>query len=231
VSPWSVFAWLHFLAGGVCHQIPVHSLQIGDTPLPLCARDTGTYLGLTLAGGTILLLRRGRAGLLPSWPLLAVFAGLIAGWAADGLNSYLALMGLPHAYEPSNTLRLLTGTLEGMALAFVIWPVAAFAFWRAPEPRRVIRAQELAVLVAVALLVVAVLSQPWAVPRYLAGLLSGLGLVGMFALLNALLLTVALRREGTCEKPTDVLWLLATGLLPALVELVLLSLLRHQLLG
>jgi uncharacterized membrane protein len=231
VSTWSVFAWLRFLAGGVCHQIPSHSLQVGGVPLPLCARDTGTYLGLIMAMAAILALRRSRASLLPSRPLLAILAGFFLAWAADGANSYLALLGLAHAYEPSNALRLLTGTLEGIALLLLIWPVAAFTFWRQPDQRRVIRGRELAGLAAAAVLVTAVASQPWPLPRYVAGLLSGLGLVGMFALLNALLLAIALHREGSGEKPADVLRLLALALAPAVAELVLLSLLRHWLLG
>lgn len=228
---WRVLEWVRFLGGGVCHQIADRSLQVAGRPLPLCARDTGTYLGALLALAAILLLRRARASLLPSWPALVALACFFVAWAVDGLNSYLALLGLPHAYEPQNTLRLLTGSLQGQALMLLVWPLSAFAFWRAPERRPVVGAHELAVLAAAAALVAAVLSQPWAAPRYLAGVLAGLGLVGMFALLNALLLAVALRREGTCEKPADLLRLLALGLLPALAELVLLSLLRHWLLG
>jgi len=231
MSPESVLNWLRFLGGGVCHQIPARSLQVAGTPLPLCARDTGTYLGLILALAVLLLRGRARAGLLPSWPLLIVLAGFFLAWGADGLNSYLELLGLPHLYEPHNALRLLTGTLQGMALLLVVWPVAAFTFWRTPENRRVIHARELAGLVVAALLVTAILSQPWAVPRYVAGVLSGLGLVAMFTLLNSLLLAVALHREGSGEKPADVLRLLALALAPALLELVLLSLLRHHFLG
>lgn len=231
MSLWSVLDWLHYLGGGVCHQIPGRTLQIAGVPLPLCARDTGTYLGLLLALAAILLLGRARASLPASWPLLIVLAMFFVAWAADGLNSYLVLLGQPHVYEPQNTLRLLTGTLQGMALMLVVWPVAAFTFWRTTEVRRVIRAPELAALLVAALFVVALLSQPWAAPRYAAGVLSGLGLVGMFTLLNALLLAVALRREGMGEKPADVLRLLALALAPALLELLLLSLLRHWLLG
>jgi len=224
---WSLLQLFHFLGGGVCHQLPERSLQIAGNPLPLCARDTGTYLGLVLALLAILLLRRTRASLVPSWPVLAVLGIFFVAWGADGLDSYLALLGARHVYEPSNTLRLLTGMLQGIALMIVIWPMAAFAFWRHPERQRVMRARELAILVAIGLGVVALLTQPLAVPLYLAGVLSGLGLVGMFTLLNGLLLTVALHREGTAEKASDVLRVLALAAVPALLELVILSLLRH----
>ncbi len=231
MSYWSLLDLFHFLAGGVCHQLPERSLQIAGSALPLCARDTGTYLGLVLGLLAVLLLRRSRAILLPSWPLLALFAAFFAFWGADGLNSYLTLLRLPHVYEPTNTLRLLTGILQGLALLLVIWPVAAFTFWRQAERVRVIRPGELAGLLALALGVVALLTQPLALPRDVAGVVSGLGLVGMFTLLNSLLLTVALHREGMAEKNRDVLRILAIALVPALAELVLLSLLRRWLLG
>jgi uncharacterized membrane protein len=231
VSAWSLLDVFHFLAGGVCHQIPGRSLQVDGLPLPLCARDTGTYLGLLLGLAAILCLRRLRASLVASWPLLVVFGLFFLAWAGDGLNSYLVLLGQQHLYEPHNALRLLTGALQGLALILVIWPVAAFTFWQQPERQRVINARELAALVAIVLAMVAVLTLPLPVPRYLAGLLSGLGLVAMFTLLNAMLLAVALHREGRADTPRAVLQLLALALLPALLELVLLSLLRHWLLG
>ncbi|HOG47648.1 MAG TPA: DUF2085 domain-containing protein [Anaerolineae bacterium] len=231
MSHWSLLDLFHFLGSGVCHQLPARSLQAGGHALPLCARDTGTYLGLALGLLAILLLRRARASLVASWPVLACCGLFFVAWGADGLNSYLVLLGQPHVYEPSNTLRLLTGILQGLALIIVVWPVAAFTFWRQAEHRRVIRGHELALLVGIALLVVALLSLPLDFPRYVAGILSGLGLVGMFTLLNTLLVAVALRREGTADTPRDVLRLLAIALVPALAELVILSLLRHWLLG
>ncbi len=231
MSPWSLLDVFRFLAGGVCHQLPERSLQAGGLTLPLCARDTGTYLGLLLGLGAIVAMRRARASLLPSWPVLAVLGAFLLAWAGDGLNSYLALLGWRHAYEPHNALRLLTGILQGLAIITVLWPVAAYTFWRHPEVRRVIEPRALVALVALAVALVALLTQPLAVPRYLAGVLSGLGLVGMFTLLNAMLAAVVLRREGTADKPRDVLRLMALALVPAVLELIVLSLLRHWLLG
>ena len=53
-------------------------------------------------------------------------------WALDGLNSFLALMGLPHLYAPSNLLRLITGALEGITIAAILLPAINITLWRAP---------------------------------------------------------------------------------------------------
>ncbi|MCD6518573.1 MAG: DUF2085 domain-containing protein [Anaerolineae bacterium] len=52
--PPGYYTTIHFLLSGICHQLPSHSLYLQGHPLPLCARCTGTYLGLVL---TFLLLR------------------------------------------------------------------------------------------------------------------------------------------------------------------------------
>ena len=56
-------------------------------------------------------------------------------WAVDGLNSFLTFFpGLPHLYEPRNLLRLITGTLEGLAIAALMLPIANLSLWAAPAP-------------------------------------------------------------------------------------------------
>ncbi len=173
-----------------------------------------------------------RSKLLPRWPILALFALFFLAWGLDGLNSYLTLFpGLPHLYEPYNNLRLLTGTLQGLALSLVLWPVAAFTFWRQSKPVRIVSPLELSILLGVALAVVWLVAGGAPVVLYAAGLLSTLGLVSLFVLLNTLLLTVVLGREGTFDRFSQVLPLLAAALLLATIELVLLSLLRHLILG
>jgi len=222
---------LRFMGGGVCHQLPARSLQVAGQTLPLCARCTGTHLGAMIGLLTVLLHGRARASLLPRWPVLLLCGLFFLAWGIDGLNSYLALFpGAPYLYEPANPLRLLTGLLEGLSLTLVIWPVVAFTLWRHPKPVPVVSLPEFAASVLAGVAVVVLLSFHLPGLLYLGGVVSILGLLTLFALLNALLLVVALRREGTLDTSRQALRLLAGTCLLGAGELVLLSLLRHWLL-
>ena len=105
-------------AYAVCHRIGDRSFFVAGRQLPLCARCSGTYLG-ALAGLVVLGARgHGRARDLPGLRYLLVLGLFFLAWGFDGANSYLTLFpGLPHLYEPHNLLRLITGTLEGLAIS------------------------------------------------------------------------------------------------------------------
>ena len=106
----------------VCHQIDLRSFHLGVRSLPLCARCSGMYLGAILTFAFYLARGRGRAGLMPGRPVLAVLAVFFLAWAVDGVNSYLHFFpGLRGLYEPTNTLRLITGSLVGVVMATVVY--------------------------------------------------------------------------------------------------------------
>jgi uncharacterized membrane protein len=223
---------LRILGGGVCHQLPERSLQVAGTTLPLCARCTGTYLGALVGLLTVVLRHRTRASLLPRWPVLALFAAFFLWWGVDGLNSLMALYpGLPHLYEPSNTLRVLTGTLQGLTLSLILWSVVGFALWRQPRAEPVVGLGELGAAALIAGLLVALLSLDLPGLLFAAGVLSALGLLSLFTLLNALLLALVLRLERKIDDRRQAMALFGGASLLAAAELVLLSLLRHRLLG
>ncbi len=223
---------LRYLGGGVCHQLPERSLQLWGTTLPLCARCSGSYLGAVIGLLTIALRRRVRASLLPPWPALGLFGAFFLAWAIDGLNSYLTFFpGVPHLYQPLNALRLLTGTLQGLALVLVIWPVVAFTLWRKPRRERVVGLGETAICVAASLAAVFLLELDVPLVLVVAGVLSDVGLLGLFTLLNTLILLVLLRREGSYDRAVQALPLGAAAALLGLAELLILSTLRHWLLG
>ena len=226
-----VFDVLRFLGGGVCHQLPDRSLQVAGQALPLCARCSGTYLGAVIGLLAVLLPGRGRASLLPRWPALATLGAFLTAWGIDGLNSYLTFFPeIPHLYPPTNTLRLLTGALEGLALSLLLWPVAGFTLWRRPREEPITSVRELVAPVASTVAVVGLLSLEMPGLLLAAGVLSILGLLSIFALLNALLLIVVTRREGRFDNGLQTLPLLASTFLLGAAELALLSTLRHWLL-
>ena len=99
---------------------------------------------------------------LPPRPQLLMLGVFMLAWAVDGTNSFLALMELPHLYEPSNRLRLVTGALEGIVIAAVLLPALNMTLWRQPGPQRSIgNWRDLAWLLAGGGLVVAAVGSGW----------------------------------------------------------------------
>jgi hypothetical protein len=189
------------------------------------------HLGVALGSLFIILRGRGRADLLPRWPALAAFALVFVAWGLDGLNSALSLwMARPLLYEPNNALRLLTGTLEGLGIPLLAWPLAARAFWQETDGRRIASLPEVCVLFAVGSALSLALSQPWPILRYAAALVAPLSLLWLLTLLNVQFYLLISRRIGVLTGRSQFLKLLAWSLLPALAELSAGALLRRWLL-
>lgn len=108
----------------VCHQLPSRSLYILDKPLPICARDTGLYVGFLFTFIYLQLTHHRRENDLPSAAVMITCFGLIFLMALDGLTSYLGWR------SSTNDLRLLTGLGAGTAVAIFIFPVFNYQLWQ-----------------------------------------------------------------------------------------------------
>ena len=126
---------LRALDGGICAQLPGHSFFPGGEQLPLCARNTGIYLGFTTTFLYLAVSGRLRASRLPSLPVMCALGLAVVLMAVDGFNSFFLDLGLPHLYQPLNPLRLITGLGAGTAMAAVIIPVASGLIWRVDDRR------------------------------------------------------------------------------------------------
>lgn len=217
-------------AYAVCHRITDHSFIIGGRQLPLCARCSGTYLG-AFAGLAVLTLRgRGKTGRFPARMHLLPLGVFMLAWAADGTNSFLTLMDLPHLYEPSNRLRLLTGVLEGIAIAAVLLPALNLTLWRQPRPARSIgNWQDLAWLLAGGGLIVAAVSSEWDALLYPLALLSGAMIPALLGVLNTMFYLASVRREGRAVSRREIIAPLLLGLALALGEIALIGVGRDML--
>lgn len=214
----------------VCHRLPDHSFTIAGRQLPLCARCSGTYLG-ALAGLAVLALRgKGRVGRFPARPYLLLLGLCMLLWAADGANSFLALLDLPYLYEPSNRLRLLTGSLEGIALAAVLLPAFNSALWRAPADERSIATPlDLAWLLVAAGAVFGLVATGWDWLLYPLGLLSGAAVPLLLGSLNTMFYLAARHRDGTATRFGQLVSPLLIGLALAFTEIALIGLGRDAL--
>lgn len=136
---------LHWLGYGLCHQLPERSFFGGGVQVPVCARDTGIYVGFALALALVALLHAGERprGFPPvlAWLFMSAFLGAM-GW--DGVSSYAGLR------ETTNDLRLITGLGVGFSAAAIVFPMLQDELWRHQSPGRV-------------------LEPPWRLTTWLAG--------------------------------------------------------------
>ena len=228
LSPGDLLGKADHVGYAVCHQISVRSYFFGDHQLPLCARCSGQYLGALFGMLLLLVLGRSKAGALPPTGIVLLLLGFLAVWAFDGLNSYLTFFpGLPHLYEPRNILRVTTGAMQGVALIALVWPFYNAGMWAHPSPQRSIRNwREIGLLVLIIAAIVGLVNSEVQQLLYPLALLSVAGTLMMLTIINTMLVTIVLRRSGTVERWRDALPLMVAGLALALVEIIVIDLVR-----
>lgn len=226
-----------FWGAGTCHRIVQHSFVIDGQQLPLCARCTAIYSGFLLAVGMSFLRGRRRpAGIAPP-AIILVLLTFLALVGIDGANSYLSLFPfLPHLYDPdmlgSHTLRVLTGSLEGVALAGLLPPILHLTLWESPQQGRMIpNLPELGLILAA--VGAADLLLLWHPPYsfYPIALFSLAGLVLLLGTTITPLVAVLARQAGRVRRWDEAATLLGWGALLSLLLLAGLAWLRFALLG
>ena len=150
------------LAGSlVCHQLPSRTIYAQGVPLPVCARDTGVYLGVFTGVLFILLFRRLQSDRQPSLPYAVVLCLLMLPMMVDGIGSYLGF------YTTNNTARLFTGVLFGLPLPVFLIPAANFKIHGINKSRILRSPLELAALVVAGIIACIPVLQgrlPWVLP-------------------------------------------------------------------
>jgi len=217
----------------VCHQIESHSFVLAGCKLPLCARCTGTFLG-ALVGlfGQAVVLRRRRASAFPPASVLAILVSFTLLWAADGLNSYLALAGGPHVYEPRNEVRLMTGALNGLTMSALVYPLFNVSLWRRPADSPSIRGLgDLGLLLLMDAALVGVVLSRQGFLLYPLALSSAIAVLTLLSSVNTVLIIILLGRENSAETWRQALLPVSIGLLLSLVQIGLIDLLRYALTG
>ena len=217
----------------VCHRIDLRSFHLGERALPLCARCTGIYLGAMVTLAVFPLAGRGRSASFPGKAILAAFAVFGAGFAVDGINSYLSLFpGLPHLYEPANELRLATGLLAGVALGTFVhagFNQNAWKDWRAEPPLRGLR--DLSLILLVAAVVGGLVLTDNVLFLYPLALVSAAGVLVVLASVYTVLVLLVLGRENKAATWADLRFPSALGLGLAIAQIGAIDLVRYTLTG
>jgi uncharacterized membrane protein len=218
---------LRALDSGICAQLPTHSFYPANQQLPLCARNTGVYMGFSATAGVLFLAGRVRAARLPATPVALLLGGAVALMGLDGFNSLFLDLRLPHLYQPHNLLRLATGLGTGTAMAAFLIPVTNGLLWRRDDARPSFAGfDQLLVMVPVLLIVfLGVASQvPWLL--YPLALIGSAGLVTALALVNLVLGLAAGGYIARYDTVRQIIPAIALAVALAIAELYALSLFR-----
>jgi uncharacterized membrane protein len=217
----------------VCHRIAARSFSLNGRPMPLCARCTGTFLGVLIGIFGPTLLGRRRAVLFPAVPILAVLLLFSAVWAFDGINSYLLLVrGVPFLYETQNWMRLTTGTFHGITLGSLIVPVFNATVWASPDPRRTIGGwRDLAVMVLAGAILIGLVLTEQPVILYPLALFSVAGVLTALTTINTTMVTLLVGRDSAARTLWEALPVILLGLTVALVEVGVIDALRYLAFG
>ena len=228
IAPGTLAAKTHMALHGLCAQRPSHSLQIGDTTLPMDARMTGIYLGAAVTILWLIAARRLRAARVPPAPVLVLLAGFVVALAVDGFNALFVDLGLPTIYEPSNLIRIATGMLAGIALGLMLCHLFANSVWSHCDRQRAVVMSPVELLapmgVSATIALLALSDLPMLYAPFAVGLL--VAAVGVFWLLGMVLLALFSARGWSYRTWSDLAPLALTSLIMAIATVGALSGLR-----
>ena len=108
--------------------------------MPVCARDTGIYLGFLVVLGLFLLGKRYKNGMSPDRLVMAFAAVGVGLYAFDALSSYLGFR------STSNDIRLLVGLAFGSGVSLLLLAVVSMTMFRSSEKKRVFSLRDIAII-------------------------------------------------------------------------------------
>ena len=223
----------------VCHRIDHRSFHIFERQLPLCARCTGEFNAAAITLIFLGFISRKRSSMAPKG-ILAILTVFFLAFGIDGSNSYLYLLkqtnegflpNIPNIYIPNNTLRLLTGSGMGIAMASILFPVVNQTIWRNTDDRPVLAWKEFGGLLGIILLVALGILSEQPVVLYPIAFLSVLGVVALLSMVFSIVWIIIMHQENTFEMLKQ-LWMPAlAGITLTLLMIAVIDLLRLKLTG
>ncbi|MFC1878474.1 DUF2085 domain-containing protein [Chloroflexota bacterium] len=222
----------------VCHRIDARSFHLGDRAVPLCARCSGMYLGAMLGLAYQAFVSRRRGGM-PPVRVILVLGLFVVAFGVDGVNSYLRLnveMGLlssaPTLYDPQNLLRLLTGTGMGLGIAAMIYPAFSQTVWADWQPKPAIAGlRSLGMLILLALFVDLLVLTENPLLLYPLALVSAAGVLILLTMVYSMVWMMLFRLENRYQALRQMILPLMGGFGLALLQIVLLDLVRYVFTG
>jgi hypothetical protein len=189
---------------------------------------TGIYLGAATSVVWLAAIGRLRAIRTPGWHVLVVLSAFVLALGVDGSNALLVDLGWPHPYEPSNSLRIATGTLGGTTLGILLVHLFAVSMWASGDRGRsvIMNVSELLAPIATsgAIAMLALADLPILYSPFALGLLAAA--VGVFWLLGMVVVALVSDRGWSCRRFGDLTPLAIVGFIAAISTIAALSGLR-----
>ena len=240
-----IAAWLWYTPEGllgkadaigyaVCHRINLRSFHLGERQIPVCARCTGQYLGAMVSMAYLSLFRPRRSGR-PAWAILGFLIVFAAAYAVDGLNSYLHL--LPNAlryyiYEPSNILRLFTGTGLGLGMGIMLFPAINQTFWKKADSRPVFNGiLDFGGLLILALIIDLLVLSGNPLTLFPLALVSAGGVLVLLTMVYTMVVMMVFKVENQIESWGQGTYPLIAGFIIAMVQIAAMDFARYLLTG
>ena len=218
----------------VCHRIDLRSFHLGDRQIPLCARCTGQYLGAMISL-LFLAVFRPRRTASPPWAIVAIMLLFAGFYALDGFNSYIHLipqLSRFYLYQPSNTLRLVSGTGLGLGMGMLVFPAFNSTIWKKVDHRPVVQGTQdfMAILIIAALVDFLVLTEN---PLFLypLAIVSASGVLVLLTLIYTMIVVIVSKNENAYENFRQLTLMVIIGFIIALVQISVLDVLRFILTG
>jgi hypothetical protein len=163
--------------------------------------------------------------------VLVVLGLFFVLWAIDSVNSYFHFFtGRVGLYTPSNSLRLVTGMVNGLSLSLLVFPMFNYILWREPDERRVIDGLGELVGLLLQVFALAVLLQAnVSFLVYPLSVLNVLSVLLMLTIVNSMIVMILLRRENRAESGRQAVLPLSLGLLLSIAEVGGIAVLRQVL--
>lgn len=223
----------------ICHRIDERSFHIEDRQLPLCARCTGEFFAAGISLLFFAIVSPRKSGM-PGWKLGAPLLFFLAVFGIDGSNSFFylfkqtaggALDHIPNLYIPNNTLRLLTGSGMGIALASILYPAFNQSAWKDADPGRALDWKKLVTLVSIVLLLDLAVLTEHPVILYPLAILSVLGVLALLVLVFSMVWILIMRQENEFSSLNQMWMPFLGGTTLAFLMIGVIDLLRFQLTG
>lgn len=231
ITPAGWWEKIRLLGYAVCHQIEARSFFIYKMQSPLCARCTGMYLGGLLAIG--FQAWQGRKGKFPPTWVMVILGLLFLWFGVDGFNSFLHFFpNFTLGYQPSNLLRLITGTGVGLGIGVILTPLFNQTAWANWINRSFFEKWFAfpALLGIAGLMIWGVNSQNPAV-LLLAIFVSGLSVLALLGAVHTVLALLILRRSNRQLRWKEMRLPILVGLNLAMMQILLTSTLRFWMTG
>jgi hypothetical protein len=178
---------------------------------------------------------------IPHWSILALLAVFVVVFGIDGSNSYLYLIkqvspgilpNIPNLYVPNNTLRLVTGSGMGLAMAVMLFPAFNQTVWADGEEKPAIPGwKAFGLLLGIQIILDLLVLTESPVVLYPLAILSALGVWLLLTIVYSMVWVMIMGQDNHFIKLRQ-LWLpFLAGLTIAMIQTAAIDALRFWLTG